>query len=97
MSAFALRVAAVVASLLVLFGGWGYAATHVKNPNAPLKPPVPGAVVVEAAPSAAPTPIPSLLNRPALRLPSSSPGPVFNLAPAVQTTALPRITITHVS
>ncbi len=41
MKALTLKVGAVATTLLVLSSSWGYAATHVKNPDAPLKPPVP--------------------------------------------------------
>jgi len=40
MSELALKLGSIVATLLVMAGGFGYATTHLKNPNAPLQPPV---------------------------------------------------------
>lgn len=100
MPAWALRLASLVTTLLVLGGSWSYASTHVKNPNAPLLPPLPSTAAVPPTPSPGPpvTAVPSLLpNRPGLRRPTGSTGPTLTLQPSVQETALPKITITHVS
>src|SRR3954468_24543869 len=99
MPAWAVRVGAIVTTLLVLSGSWTYAVTHVRYPNAPLQPPVPPAVAPPTpAPSPTGTPVPSLLpNRPGARRPSGPTGPTLTLQPGIQTTALPKITITHVS
>lgn len=101
MSAWALKLAATIATMLVFLGSWGYAAGHVKNAKAPLQPPVAtsgAALDPSPPPSAAPTAVPSLLTtRPGVRRPSGSPGPLLTLQPGVQATALPPITITHVS
>ena len=40
MSELALKLGSIVTTLLVMVAGYGYAATHLKNPNAPLQPPV---------------------------------------------------------
>src|SRR5204862_5455991 len=40
MSELALKIGSIVTTLLVMVGGYGYAATHLKNPNAPLQPAV---------------------------------------------------------
>ncbi len=97
-SEFALKLGSVVTTLLVLAGGYGYASTHVKNPNAPLQPPV------ENAPEAAvstptPTPIPSLVGTRRGNPPraTSSAAPRLTLQPGVQATDLPEVTFTHTS
>ena len=97
MSEWALKVGSIVTTLLVLAGSYGYAATHVKNPSAPLQPAVEKSPETAAAPT--PTPIPSLVgsrrgNPP--RAPSS-PAPRLSLQPGVQATDLPEVTFTHVS
>lgn len=100
MPAWALRLASVLTTLLVLVGSWGYASTHVRNANAPLRPPLPAVPEASPAPTPAPeaTVVPSLLpNRPGLRRPTGSAGPTLTLQPGVRVTALPKITITHVS
>ena len=96
MPAWALKLGSVCVTLLVLASSYGYARTHVKNPSAPLQPPV--ADSPSATPSAAPTPIPSLVGtrRGNPPRPSATAAPL-NLAPGVQVTALPAITFTHVS
>ncbi|MEK6208111.1 MAG: hypothetical protein AABM32_10770 [Chloroflexota bacterium] len=98
MSEWALKLGSVVTTLLVLAGGYGYASTHVKNPNAPLQPPV------EKSPEAAqatptPTPIPSLVGtrRGQQSRATSSPAPRLTLQPGVQATELPEVTFTHTS
>jgi len=40
MSELALKLGSIVTTVLVMVGGYGYAATHLKNPNAPLQPAV---------------------------------------------------------
>jgi hypothetical protein len=98
MSEWALKVGSVVTTLLVMAGGYAYAATHVKNPNAPLQPPVeqpPQAI----APTPTPTPIPSLIGTRRGNPPraTSSPAPRLTLQPGVQATDLPEVTFTHTS
>ena len=99
MSAWALRVAAVVATALVFAGSTRFVVAHGKNPNAPLQPHVADAVAddaVTAAPAATTTPLPQLVpNRGGRPRPTTSPG--VTLQPAVRQTALPSVTITHVS
>jgi hypothetical protein len=98
MSELALKLGSIVTTLLVLLGSYGYASTHVKNPNAPLQP------AVEKSPestSAAPTPspIPSLVGTRRGNPPraTSSPAPRLTLQPGVQATDLPEVTFTHTS
>jgi hypothetical protein len=97
MSEWALKVGSAVATLLVAVASYGYAATHVKSPNAPLQPPVersPEAV----APTSTPTPIPTLVGtRRGNSRATSSPAPRLTLQPGVQATDLPEVTFTHVS
>ncbi len=98
MPAWALKISAMVVSLLVLTGSWSYAAMNVFNPNAPLRPPVATTPEPTPQPVASGTPLPALLPvRPGIRRPSSSPGVVFELGPGVAATALPNITITRAS
>lgn len=97
-SEFALKLGSVVTTLLVLAAGYGYASTHVKNPNAPLQPPVENSPV--AAPAVpTPTPIPSLVGTRRGNPPraTSSPAPRLTLQPGVQATDLPEVTFTHTS
>jgi hypothetical protein len=99
MSALALKIGSVVTTLLVLVGSYGYAATHVKNPTAPLQPPV---AATDPQPTAAPTPatpIPSLVGTRRGNPPrqTASPAPRLTLQPGVQSTALPAVTFTHTS
>ena len=98
MSEWALKVGSIVTTLLVLVGSYGYASTNVKNPNAPLQPPV------EKSPDATPatptpTPIPSLVGTRRGNPPrgTSLPAPRLTLQPGVQATDLPEVTFTHVS
>ena len=98
MSEWALKVGSIVTTLLVLVGSYAYASTNVKNPNAPLQPPV------EKSPDArpatpTPTPIPSLVGTRRGTPPraTSSPAPRLTLQPGVQATDLPEVTFTHVS
>jgi hypothetical protein len=97
MSELALKVGSAVATLLVGVASYGYAVTHVKNPNAPLQPPVEKSpVAVASAPT--PTPIPSLIGtRRGDSRATSSPAPRLTLQPGVQATDLPEVTFTHVS
>jgi hypothetical protein len=98
MSEWALKIGSLVTTVLVLAGSYGYAATHVKNPSAPLQPAVeksPDAMVTAATP----TPIPSLVGTRRGNPPraASSPAPRLTLQPGVQATDLPEVTFTHVS
>ena len=103
MSELALKLGSIVTTLLVMVGGFGYASTHLKNPNAPLQPAVEksaeekAAVATPAPPTA--TPIPSLVGtkRGNPPRPTSSAAPRLTLQPGVQATELPGVTFTHVS
>ena len=98
-SEFLLKLGSAVTTLVVMFGSYAYASTHVKNPYAPLQPPVEtsAAVVKPAAPT--PSPIPSLVGTRRGNPPrgSASPAPRLTLQPGVQATNLPEVTFTHVS
>jgi hypothetical protein len=98
MSELALKVGSIVTTLLVLLGSYGYASTHVKNPNAPLQPAVEKSP--EPTPAApTPTPIPSLVGTRRGNPPraTSSAAPRLTLQPGVQATDLPEVTFTHTS
>ena len=84
MPAWALKLGSLLTTLMVLTGAFGYARTHIKNPDAP---------------AASPTPLPSLVGtrRGNPPRPSTSPAPLLSLQPAVQATTLPQVTFTHVS
>ena len=103
MPGWALRLSAFVATLLVFAGSFDYISAHVKNTAAPLHPPVDGYAADVAAPPVTPapgqsgTPLPQLVPNRGRPRPSSSPGPLITLQPGVRATALPSITITHVS
>lgn len=100
MSALALKIGSIVTTLLVLLGSYAYASTHEKNASAPLQPPVAEkAPQPSAAPVPTATPIPSLVGTRRGNPPrqTASPAPLLNLAPGVQSTALPAITFTHTS
>jgi hypothetical protein len=98
---FLLKLGSAVTTLVVMFGSYAYASTHVKNPNAPLQPPVESsaAAVKPAAAAPTPTPIPSLVGTRRGNPPraTSSPAPRLSLQPGVQATELPNVTFTHVS
>jgi hypothetical protein len=99
MTAWALKLVSLVATLAVLAGSYAYAVAHPWNPAAPLQPPVPdGPARVQNA-TASPEPIPALVGtrRGNPPRPASSPVPLLNLQPGVQATSLPEITFTHVS
>src|SRR5437588_13012777 len=97
MPSWALKLGSLLTTLLVLVGSFGYARTHVKNPNAPLQPPVadePSA----SEPIATPTPIPSLVGTRRGNPPRpTTPAAPRTVLPAVQLTSLPSITFTHVT
>jgi hypothetical protein len=103
MSELALKLGSIVTTLLVMAGGYGYASTHLKNPNAPLQPPVEKSAVEEAAAATpappTPTPIPSLVGSRRGNPPraSATPAPRLTLKPGVQATEVPGVTFTHVS
>ena len=104
MPAWGLKLGAAVATLLAFAGSTDYVTHHLKNAAAPLHPPVEDAVAADAtpAPSGAPapsgTPLPQLVpTRRGQTRPSSSPGPLITLQPGVRATALPQVTLTHVS
>jgi hypothetical protein len=94
MPAWVLKLGALVTTLLVLGGSYGYAMTHVKNVAAPLQPPV----AAETPRGASPSPLPSLVGTRRGNPPRATSSPsVLNLLPGVQATSLPQVTFTHVS
>ena len=99
MSDWALKLGSAVTTLLVLVGSYGYASTHVKNPNAPLQPAVERPLGDSAPQPPSPTPIPSLVGTRRGNPPraTSSPAPRLTLQPGVQATDLPEVTFTHTS
>jgi len=100
MPSWSLKLSAVFITLFVLVGSFDYARGHVKNPDAPLQPPVadqPAATATAPTPSGAPTIGPLLSTRPGQRAPAATAGPRLTLAPGVQTATLPPITLTHTS
>ncbi len=62
MAEWALKVGSAVTTLLVLVAGYAYASTNVKNPNAPLQPPVETSPAAAKPAAPTPTPIPSHRN-----------------------------------
>jgi hypothetical protein len=98
--AWTLRLAAAFITLFMLVGSFDYAQGHVKNPNAPLQPPVADRPLATAAPATQP-PVPTigplLSTKPGQRPPTVTPGPRLTLAPGVQNATLPPITFTHTS
>src|SRR5438445_7147672 len=100
MTAWGLKLGSLLTTLLVLAGSFGYARTHMKNPNAPLQPPVESgsAPLSPPAPAVSVTPIPSLVGtrRGNPPRPTATATPL-KVLPGVQQTALPSITFTHVS
>ncbi|MFN2519620.1 MAG: hypothetical protein ABR525_01080 [Candidatus Limnocylindria bacterium] len=92
MPSWALRTAAAVSTLLVFMGAVSYTAAHVKNPAAPLQPPVAPAATGAAAAGAPGTSTPGSSGRV-----GPSPTPRISLAPGVRGATLPPITFTHVS
>ena len=101
MPAWALKLSALFITLFVLIGSFDYARGHLKNPAAPLQPPVADAAspvsTTTPAPSVGPTIGPLLTIRPGQRTASATPGPRLTLAPGVQTASLAPITLTHTS
>lgn len=100
MSSWSLKLSATFVTLFVLVGSFDYARGHLKNPNAPLQPPVadkPAATAAPSTPSPMPTIGPLLTIRPGQRSPTVAPGPRLTLAPGVQTASLAPITFTHTS
>jgi len=98
MPAWALKLGSLCVTLLVVAGSYDYAKLHLKNAAAPLQPPVADRTAAPAAPGATPTPIPPLVGvRGGKTRPPSTPAPFLNLQPGVQATALPAVTLTHVS
>jgi hypothetical protein len=87
--AWALRVGAVALSLATLGGSFDYAATHVKNPLAPLQPPVvdrPQALVeVDEETVETPSPEPT-------RAPTAPPTQARSAAPSARSTSAGRPT-----
>ena len=98
-SEFLLKLGSAVTTLVVMFSSYAYASAHVKNPNAPLQPPVETTPAAAKPAAPTPTPIPSLVGtrrgNPARG--TSSPAPRLTLQPGVQATALPEVTFTHTS
>ena len=99
MPSWALKLSALFITVFTLAGSFGYASAHVKNPNAPLQPPVAGRPAAPAAPSASAVPTigPLLTTRPGQRPPNATSGPRLTLAPGVQNAILPPLTFTHTS
>ena len=98
MPAWSLKLSAAFITLFVLVGSFDYASGHLKNPGAPLQPPVAGApAATTPEPSAGPSIGPLLTIRPGQRTASATPGPRLTLAPGVQTASLAPITLTHTS
>lgn len=100
MPSWSLKLAAMFITLFVLAGSFDYASGHVKNPNAPLQPPVadkPAAASSAPTPTPIPTIGPLLSTRPGQRPPTTTPGPRLTLAPGVQLATLAPITLTHTS
>jgi hypothetical protein len=96
---FLLKLGSAVTTLVVMFGSFAYASTHVKNPNAPLQPPVEASPATVKQSSPTPTPIPSLVGTRRGNPPraTSSPAPRLTLQPGVQATDLPAVSFTHTS
>jgi len=96
---FLLKLGSAVTTLAVMLGGYAYASTNVKNPNAPLQPPVDTAATAMKSAAPVPTPIPSLVGTRRGNPPraTSSPAPRLTLQPGVQATDLPAVTFTHTS
>jgi hypothetical protein len=94
-----LKLSALFITLFVLAGSFDYARGHVKNPSAPLQPPVADGPVASGAPTASPAPTigPLLTARPGQRTTVTTPGPRLTLAPGVQSATLAPITLTHTS
>jgi hypothetical protein len=100
MPGWSLKLSAVFVTLFALVGSFDYAQGHVKNPNAPLQPPVadqPAAAPATPSPTAAPTIGPLFTTRPGQRSPTVAPGPRLTLAPGVKGATLPPLTFTHTS
>jgi hypothetical protein len=98
-SEFLLKLGSAVTTLVVMFSSYAYASTHVKNPNAPLQPPVETSPAAATSAAPTPTPIPSLVGTRRGNPPraASSPLPRLTLQPEVQATDLPQVTFTHTS
>jgi len=99
--AWSLKAGATCLTLFVLAGSFDYASTHVKNPAAPLQPPVADRPAV-ASGGPSPSPLPSLgpliTARPGRRTPTpATPAPRLTLAPGVRSASLAPLTFTHVS
>jgi hypothetical protein len=82
----ALRVGATCLVGATFAGSLAFVIAHPKNPDAPLRPPVPSTASPHAAAPATSAPV-SPARRP----------PRITLAPAVRATELPGVTFTHVS
>ena len=99
MPSWSLKLSATCISLFMLLGSFDYARGHVKNPNAPLQPPVADKPAASAAPTATPGPTlgPLFTTRPGQRPPTITPGPRLTLAPGVVSATLAPISFTHTS
>ena len=98
-SEFLLKLGSAATTLAVMFSSYAYASTHVKNPNAPLQPPVESPPLAVTTPAPTPTPIPSLVGtrRGSAPRANSSPAPRLTLQAGVYATDLPEVTFTHTS
>lgn len=98
--AWSLKLGATCITLFVLAGSFDYASTHLKNPAAPLQPPVADRPTATASAGASPAPSigPLITTRPGQR--TTAPGsaaPRLTLEPGVRTATLAPLTFTHVS
>ena len=84
-----LRAGAVLVAAATFVGSGAYVTAHPKNDGAPLQPPTVTQLAVRTS-TASPTPSPVRAGR-------AAPPPRITLAPGVQATQLPGITVTHVS
>ena len=103
MPGWGLRQGAFVGTLFIFAGSFDYVSAHPKNAAAPLQPPVEGDAAAPAAPPTTPapgqsaTPLPQLVPNRGRPRPTIGPGALITLQPGVHATALPSISITHVS
>ena len=103
MPGWGLRLGAFVSTLFIFAGSFDYVSAHPKNAAAPLQPPVESDTLAPAVPLTTPapgrsvTPLPQLVPNRGRPRPTTSPGALITLQPGVHATALPSISITHVS
>lgn len=98
--AWSLKLGSACITLAVLVGSFDYASTHLKNPDAPLQPPVADKPAVASASPFPPIASigPLITARPGQRTaPPGSAAPRLTLEPGVRTASLAPLTFTHVS